>query len=43
MKRHKDGVNALFLDGHAEYVPVPGLWKLKWSETFQPKDVTVQE
>jgi len=43
MKRHKDGVNSLFLDGHAEHVPVPGLCKLKWSETFQPKDVTVQE
>ena len=43
MKRHKDGVNALFLDGHAEQVSVPGLWKLKWSETFQPKDVKVEE
>ena len=43
LERHKDGVNALFLDGHAEQVSVPGLWKLKWSETFQPKEVTLQK
>ena len=43
MRRHKDGVNVLFLDGHAEHTPVPGLWKLKWSAVFQPKDVKVEE
>ena len=43
MERHKDGVNVLFLDGHAEQVPAPRLWKLKWSETFQPKEVTIQK
>jgi prepilin-type N-terminal cleavage/methylation domain-containing protein/prepilin-type processing-associated H-X9-DG protein len=42
MERHKDGINVMFLDGHAEQVPVPGLWKLKWSETFQAKDVTIE-
>src|SRR5687767_13854917 len=42
MERHKDGINVLFLDGHAERVPVPELWKLKWSETFEPTEVTVE-
>ena len=41
MERHKKGVNVLFLDGHADYVPAPGLWNLKWSETFQPRQVTI--
>ena len=41
LERHGDGINVGFLDGHAERVPVPGLWKLKWSETFTPRDVTV--
>ena len=42
LERHKDGVNVLFLDGHAERVPVVGLWKLKWSESFERKDVTIE-
>ena len=42
MERHKDGVNVMFLDGHAEHVSPPGLWKLKWSEQFTPRDVTIQ-
>ena len=42
LERHKDGVNVLFLDGHAEHVPAPGLWDLKWSETFQPRRVTIE-
>ena len=42
LKRHKDGVNVVFLDGHAGHVPVPGLWGLKWSEQFTPRHVTVQ-
>ena len=42
-ERHKNGINVLFLDGHAEQVSVPGLWKLKWSETFQPKDVAIEK
>ena len=36
------GVNVAFLDGHAEYVPVPQLWQLKWSEAFNPKEVVIQ-
>jgi prepilin-type N-terminal cleavage/methylation domain-containing protein/prepilin-type processing-associated H-X9-DG protein len=43
MERHKDGINVLFLDGHAEQVPVPGLWKLKWSGQFAAKDVVLQK
>ena len=42
LERHKDGVNAAFLDGHAEHVPAPGLWGLKWSETFRPREVKLQ-
>jgi prepilin-type N-terminal cleavage/methylation domain-containing protein/prepilin-type processing-associated H-X9-DG protein len=42
MERHKDGVNVMFLDGHAEHVSAPGLWKLKWSEQFTPREVTIQ-
>jgi prepilin-type processing-associated H-X9-DG protein/prepilin-type N-terminal cleavage/methylation domain-containing protein len=42
LERHKDGVNVLFLDGHAEQVPAPGLWNLKWSDKFQPRQVTIQ-
>ena len=41
MERHAQGVNVAFLDGHAEYVPAPGLWRLKWSSVFQPKEVTI--
>jgi prepilin-type processing-associated H-X9-DG protein/prepilin-type N-terminal cleavage/methylation domain-containing protein len=42
LERHKDGINVAFLDGHAEHVAVPGLWKLKWSEVFTPREVTVK-
>jgi prepilin-type N-terminal cleavage/methylation domain-containing protein/prepilin-type processing-associated H-X9-DG protein len=42
LERHKDGVNIVFLDGHAEHIPVPGLWELKWSEQFTTRHVTVQ-
>jgi len=41
LERHKNGVNVLFLDGHAEPVSVPGLWKLKWCDGFEAKDVTI--
>jgi prepilin-type processing-associated H-X9-DG protein/prepilin-type N-terminal cleavage/methylation domain-containing protein len=43
LERHKDGVNALFLDGHAEHVPAPGLWNLKWSQTFEPQSVVIKK
>lgn len=36
------GVNVVFLDGHAEYVPVSALWQLRWSETFTPQEVVIQ-
>jgi prepilin-type processing-associated H-X9-DG protein len=42
LERHKDGVNVLFLDSHAEHVPAQGLWDLKWSDTFQPRQVTIE-
>ena len=42
LERHEDGVNVLFLDGHAEHVPVPGLWGLKWSDAFVATKVTVR-
>ena len=41
LDRHAMAVNVVFLDGHAEHVPLAGLWKLKWSEEFLPLDVTV--
>jgi prepilin-type N-terminal cleavage/methylation domain-containing protein/prepilin-type processing-associated H-X9-DG protein len=35
IKRHnKRSVNVSFLDGHAESVMLPNLWKLKWSKVF---------
>ena len=43
MERHKDGVNVGFLDGHADHVPAAGLWKLKWSDDFAPRDVTIRK
>jgi prepilin-type processing-associated H-X9-DG protein len=39
--RHQMAVNVVFLDGHAEHVPLSNLWTLKWSETFQPRDAVV--
>ena len=31
MDRHGKTTNVVFLDGHAEAVPLLDLWKLKWS------------
>jgi prepilin-type processing-associated H-X9-DG protein len=39
--RHGTAVNVVFLDGHAERVTLPGLWKLQWSANFESKDVVV--
>jgi len=39
--RHQMAVNLVFLDGHAEHVPLPGLWQLRWSENSLPQIVTV--
>jgi prepilin-type N-terminal cleavage/methylation domain-containing protein/prepilin-type processing-associated H-X9-DG protein len=42
VERHRGGPNVTFLDGHAETVPLPNLWKLKWSQTFQPQEVKIR-
>jgi prepilin-type N-terminal cleavage/methylation domain-containing protein/prepilin-type processing-associated H-X9-DG protein len=41
LDRHGMAVNLVFLDGHAEHVPLNQLWNLKWSETFKPHDVVL--
>ena len=41
LERHHGGPNITFVDGHAETVPLPMLWKLKWSQTFEPKEVKI--
>ncbi len=41
LERHQRATNMAFLDGHAETVPLPRLWKLKWSQTFQPQEVKI--
>jgi prepilin-type processing-associated H-X9-DG protein len=41
MARHGRAINVVFLDGHAQTVPLPELWKLKWHRDFVPTDVTV--
>jgi len=42
LNRHHKAVNAVFLDGHGETVPLAYLWQLKWSSTFVAKNVTVR-
>jgi prepilin-type N-terminal cleavage/methylation domain-containing protein/prepilin-type processing-associated H-X9-DG protein len=37
--RHGQFVNSIFLDGHAEQVPLTDLWQLKWSADFIPRQV----
>jgi prepilin-type N-terminal cleavage/methylation domain-containing protein/prepilin-type processing-associated H-X9-DG protein len=39
MKRHGKAINVVFLDSHAETVPLGGLWQLKWSMKFKPRQV----
>jgi prepilin-type N-terminal cleavage/methylation domain-containing protein/prepilin-type processing-associated H-X9-DG protein len=39
--RHQMAVNFVFLDGHAERVPLADLWKLKWYPTYLPQNVVV--
>jgi prepilin-type processing-associated H-X9-DG protein len=39
--RHDRAVNVTFLDGHAERVPLPGLWKLEWNRGFAYRNVVV--
>ena len=35
MPRHGDGVNVVFLDGHADHVSIPKLWDLDWFSGWQ--------
>jgi prepilin-type N-terminal cleavage/methylation domain-containing protein/prepilin-type processing-associated H-X9-DG protein len=37
--RHGRSTNVLFLDDHAETVPLPELWHLKWNNAWEPRDV----
>ena len=39
--RHGRAVNVVFADYHAERVPLPGLWKLKWHTGFEPRNVLI--
>jgi prepilin-type N-terminal cleavage/methylation domain-containing protein/prepilin-type processing-associated H-X9-DG protein len=39
--RHAAAVNCVFLDGHAERIPLAELWSLKWSERSTPRRVAV--
>lgn len=41
LDRHGMAVNLVFLDGHAERIPLYELWNLKWSETFKARDVVL--
>jgi prepilin-type processing-associated H-X9-DG protein len=41
LKRHGMAVNVVFLDGHAETLPLAKLWQLKWSLKFKPTVITV--
>ena len=34
MLRHGNGVNVVFLDGHADHVSLPQLWTLDWSQNY---------
>jgi prepilin-type N-terminal cleavage/methylation domain-containing protein len=42
LERHRAGTQVVFVDAHADYVPTAGLWKLRWSADYVPKDVTVR-
>jgi prepilin-type processing-associated H-X9-DG protein len=37
--RHGMAINAAFLDGHAQMVELPDLWRLKWHKAWDPKNV----
>jgi prepilin-type N-terminal cleavage/methylation domain-containing protein/prepilin-type processing-associated H-X9-DG protein len=36
VSRHGQGVNAIMMDGHAEYVKLPNLWALRWHKQYTP-------
>jgi prepilin-type processing-associated H-X9-DG protein len=33
--RHSGGINAVFVDMHAQHVGIKRLWKLKWHKNFK--------
>ena len=37
--RHGKAVNVVFLDAHAETVPLPQLWQLKWHGDWRAQDI----
>jgi prepilin-type processing-associated H-X9-DG protein len=39
--RHQMAINVMFVDGHVERIPLAELWKLKWTQSFTPRDVRV--
>jgi prepilin-type processing-associated H-X9-DG protein/prepilin-type N-terminal cleavage/methylation domain-containing protein len=39
--RHGQTTNVVFLDGHAQMVPLPELWQLKWNNVWEPSNVTL--
>jgi len=41
MDRHDRAINVVFIDGHAERVPLAELWKLKWNHAFTPREVVI--
>ncbi len=41
LDRHLKAVNIVFLDGHAEHIPLATLWTLRWSESSTPRHVIV--
>jgi prepilin-type N-terminal cleavage/methylation domain-containing protein/prepilin-type processing-associated H-X9-DG protein len=39
--RHQMAINIVFLDGHAEHVPLAGLWLLSWNPSSVPQNVVI--
>lgn len=42
LDRHRHSVNIVFLDGHAQTTRLDELWRLKWSNVFQAKNVVIR-
>ena len=41
--RHMGQINVAFVDGSARTVPLAKLWQLRWSENFQPRNVSMPD
>jgi prepilin-type N-terminal cleavage/methylation domain-containing protein/prepilin-type processing-associated H-X9-DG protein len=39
--RHRNRTNVVFLDGHAENIPITQLWQLDWSQGYVPTTVHI--